>query len=97
MAWDKGLPKICGFPFNVCTMAEASDFKFGTQFGFAKAHYKITTIGKSGHVLELGKVAKFCGSTSIVTQWLKLRTLSLVHSLGLPRPTIKPHPEEKWA
>jgi len=24
-------------------------------------------------------------------------TSNLVHSLGLPMPTIKPHPEEKWA
>jgi len=30
--------KICaeGFPFNIYTMAEASDFKFGTQLGFAR-------------------------------------------------------------
>jgi len=36
------LPKICGFPFNIYTVAEASDFKFGTQLGFAMAHHKIT-------------------------------------------------------
>ena len=35
-------PKICGFPFNISATAKASDFKFGTQLGFAKAHYKIT-------------------------------------------------------
>jgi len=34
-------------------MAEASDFEFGTQLGFAKAHHKITPIGKSGHGLAL--------------------------------------------
>jgi len=27
-------------------MAETSDFKFGTQLGFAKAHHKITPIEK---------------------------------------------------
>jgi len=32
-------------------MAEASDFKFGTQLGFAKAHNKITPVGKSGMAL----------------------------------------------
>jgi len=38
-------------------MAEASDFKFGgTQLGFAKAHHKITPIGKSGHGLGLWKL-----------------------------------------
>jgi len=34
-------------------MAEASDFKFGTQLGFAKAHHKTTPIGKVG--VALGK------------------------------------------
>jgi len=32
-------------------MAEASDFKFGVQLGVAKAHYKITLIGKVGVAL----------------------------------------------
>jgi len=39
-------------------MVEASDFKFGTQLGFAKAHHKITPIGKSGHGLGLGVLPK---------------------------------------
>jgi len=47
-----------GFPFNIYTMAEARDFKFGTQRGFAKAHHKITPIGKSGHGLGLGVLPK---------------------------------------
>jgi len=34
------LPEIRGFPFNTCTTAEASDFKFGTQLGFSKPHQK---------------------------------------------------------
>jgi len=29
-------------------MAEASDFKFGTQLGFAKAHHKTAFRGKVG-------------------------------------------------
>jgi len=33
------------------TMAEASGFKFGTQLGFAKAHYKTTPRGKVGVAL----------------------------------------------
>jgi len=37
-------------------MAKASDFTFGTQLGFAKAHHKITPIEKSGHGLGLGKL-----------------------------------------
>ena len=39
-------PKSLGFPFNISARAEASDFKFGTQLGFAKAHHKITLRGK---------------------------------------------------
>ena len=37
--------------FNISATAEASDFKFGTQVGFAKAHRKITPRGKNGHAL----------------------------------------------
>ena len=78
-----------GFPFNICTMAEDSDFKFGTRLGFAKAHHKITLGGKSGRGLGQGKLAKFRSSTSIFTQWLKLGTSNLVHSLYLPRSSPK--------
>ena len=39
-------------------MAEASDFKFGTQLGLAKAHHKITPIGICWHGLGLGKLPK---------------------------------------
>jgi len=77
-------------------MVEASDFKFGTQLGFAEAHHQITPIGKSGHGLGLGELPKIWGFPSIFTQWLKLTTSNLAHSLGLPRSTITPHPEEKW-
>jgi len=38
-------------PFNIYTVAEASDFKFG----IAKAHHKITARVKSGRGLGLGK------------------------------------------
>jgi len=42
-------------------MAEVSDFKFGAQLGFAKAHHKITPRGKSGGGLGLGKLLKILG------------------------------------
>ena len=35
------LPKILGLPFNISATAEASDFKFCMQLGFANAHHKI--------------------------------------------------------
>jgi len=52
------LPEIWGFPFNITATAEASDFKFGTQLGFAKAHHKITPRGKSKRGLGLGELPK---------------------------------------
>ena len=39
-------------------MAEASDFKFGTRLGFAKAHHKIPHQSKSGRVPGLGELTK---------------------------------------
>jgi len=35
-------PQNLGFPFNISATTEGSDFKFGTQLGFAKGHHKIT-------------------------------------------------------
>jgi len=49
--WARGAPQHLVFPFNIYTMAEASDFKFGTLLGFAKAHHKIIPIGKVGMAL----------------------------------------------
>jgi len=40
--WLRELPEIWGFPFNTSARAKASDFKFDSQLGFAKAHHKIT-------------------------------------------------------
>ena len=74
-----------------------SDFKFGMQLGFAKAHHIITHRRKGGPGPGLGELTKISRFPSIFTQWLKLGTSNLVHSLRLPRRTIKPHPEEKWA
>jgi len=48
------LPNILWFHFNIYTMAEARDFKFGTQLRFAKAHHKSTPRGKVGVALGYG-------------------------------------------
>ena len=55
------LPKILVSPFNISATAEACDFKFSTQLGFAKAHHKITPGGKSGCGLGLGELPKMLG------------------------------------
>jgi len=89
------LPKILEFLYNISATAGASDFKFGALLWFAKAHHKITRRRKGGRGPELGELPIFGGSPSIFIQWLKLLTSNLVHSLGLPRPNVQPHPEEK--
>jgi len=63
-------------------MTEASDFKFGTQLGFAKAHDKIPHPRKSGRdpvLLELPKILGFPFNicSNLACNW------------GSPRPTIK--------
>ena len=78
-------------------MVEAREFKFGIQLGFAKAHDQITPIGKSGGALGLQELPKILGFPIIFLQRLGLGMSNLVHNLGLPKTTIKPHPEEKWA
>jgi len=45
--WTRGAPQNLGFPCNISATAGASDFKFGTQLGFAKAHHRITHVGTS--------------------------------------------------
>ena len=55
------LPDVWGFPFNISITAEASEFKFGTQLGFAKAHHKITRREKSGGGLGLEELLKMLG------------------------------------
>jgi len=89
------LPNSLGFPYNISATDGASDFKFGKQLEFAKAHDKITRRRKGRHGPKLGLLPQILGFPSIFTQWLKLATSDLVHNLGLPRPTKKPHPKEK--
>jgi len=55
------LPEIWGFPFNITATAKASDFKFATQLGRAKAHDKITPRWKSHGCLRLGELPKIFG------------------------------------
>ena len=42
-------------------MAEARDFKFGTQLGFAKAPHKITPRGKVGVILGFCETPIYLG------------------------------------
>ena len=58
-------PKIWPLLFNISVMAEASDFKFGTELGFAKLNYKITPKDKSGPGPWVGDSQKFGVSFNI--------------------------------
>jgi len=49
-------------PFNTSATDEASDFKFGMLFGFAKAHHKITPRANSGRGPGLGELLNILGS-----------------------------------
>ena len=48
------LLKIWRFPFNIYTVAEARDFKFGTQLGFSNTQHKTALRGKLGVPLSFG-------------------------------------------
>jgi len=76
-------------------MAGASDFIFGMQLEFAKAHDKITRRRKGRHGPGLEVFPDIWGFPSIFIQRLKLATSNLVHNLGLPRAIKKPHPGGK--
>ena len=54
LPWARRDTKIWGFPFNIYTMAEARDFKFGKQLRFAKTHHKTTPRGNEGVALGYG-------------------------------------------
>jgi len=87
--WARGAPQNCWVPQNISAPAAASEFKFGAHLGFAEAHHKMKCRRKGGRGPGLGDLPKIL--------WLKLGISNLVYRLGLPRPTIKPHPKENWA
>jgi len=63
VAWPgaRGAPQHVRFSFNICAMAEASDFKIGVQLGFVKAHNNIPPERKSGSYPWLGNSLIFWG------------------------------------
>jgi len=64
--WE--LPKILRFHFNVYTIAEARNFKFGTQLGFAKAHHK-TTLGGKWAGPWAREAPRYFSSSLVFLQW----------------------------
>jgi len=60
-----------GFPFNICTTAEDTNFEFGIPLGFATAHHKNHNERKNGGGLGLGKLPNIWGFPLIFLQRLR--------------------------
>jgi len=84
-----------GFTFNIYTMAEAGDFIFGRQLGFAKAHHKITPIGISGHGLALGELRKILKFYFNIYTMAEARDFEYGTQVGFAKAHHKTTPSEK--
>jgi len=77
--------------YNISTTTGASDFKFGAQLGFAKAHHKITRIRKGGRGTGLAPNKFHFNIYTMAETWdFKFGT-----QLGFAKAHYKTHPEEK--
>jgi len=74
-------------PFNISATAEASDFKFGLQLGFAKAHHKITPRGKNRRGPGLGELPKMLGFLFNISATAEASDFKFGMQLGLPSPS----------
>jgi len=77
-------------------MAEATDFKFGTQLGFAKAHHKITPVKKWAWPLARGAPKNF-GVPYNISATAEASHFKFCMQLGLAKAHHKNHNErKKW-
>jgi len=84
-----------GFPFNISATAEANDFKFGKQLGFAKAHHKITPRGKRRRGPGLGKLPKIWRFPFNIYTMARASDLKFGTQLGFAKAHHKITPTEK--
>jgi len=82
------------FPY-ISVIDGASDFKFGKQLGFAKAHHKITPIGKSEHDLGLGELPKILKFHFNIYTMAEARDFKFGTKLGFAKVQHKPTPRGK--
>ena len=68
-------------------------FVFGWGLPSPVSNHTKTKNGCGPGLGELPKISRFPFNIFVATA--ELETLNLVHSLGLPKPIIKSHPEEK--
>ena len=66
-------------------MAEASDFKFGSQIGFAKTHHKITPTEKSGCGLGLRELPKILGFPYNISATAEVSNFKIIMLLGFAK------------
>jgi len=64
---------------------------------FAKAHHKITCRRKGGRGPGLGELPRIWVNPFNIYTVAEASDFKFGTPLGFPRPTIKPHSEEKWA
>ena len=78
-------------------MAEVSDFKFGIQLKFSKAHHKITPRGESGHGLVLGKLTNIWRFHFNIYTMTEARDFKFDTQLRFAKDHHKTTPRKKWA
>ena len=76
-------------------MTEASDFKFGTQLGFVKAHHRIIPIGKSGCGLGLGELPNILGFPFNISATAEASNFKFGMQLGFAKAHHKSTPRGK--
>ena len=89
------LPKRLWFPCNISAMAGVSDFKFGTQLVFAKAHHKIMRRRKGGHGPGLGEFSKIWGFSFNIYTMAEASDFKFGTQIGFAKAHHKIIPERK--
>ena len=100
LALGSGAPQNFWVSYNTSATAAASDFKFGAQLGFAKAHHKITRRRKGGRGPGLGELPKIWRFPFNICTMAEASDFKFGTQLGFTKAhqsTIKPHREEKLA
>jgi len=83
------------FSFNIFATTKASDFKFGTQLGFAKAHHKVTLREKRGGGLALKKLPNILGYPFNIFATAETSNFKFSMRLGFAKAHHKTTPEGK--
>ena len=81
--WARGASRKIWDLLLISAAVEASNFKFGTQFGFVSSLPKNNDLDQNWRGSGPGEHPKKCGTPYLFMQPLKLATSNLVHNLGL--------------